>query len=864
MNDRVPIRPLIVEDNPTDALLLREALRDVLGAEFAITHVETLAHALARLAKQEFDVVLLDLGLPDSQGPDTLIRLHRHQPDVPVVVFTGLDDEAVGIRAMQLGAQDYLVKGHFQSPLLGRSLRYAMERHHSALALRKSEARLSGLIASAMDAIITVDDQQRIVLFNPAAEQAFGCKASEALGQTLDRFIPERFRSAHADHQGLFGYTNFTRKRMGETELICGLRADGTEFPMEASMSQVEVVGQKLLTVILRDITDRQRAEAERTRLITAIEQCAESILITDLNGTIQYANPMFSKVSGYSREEAVGQNPRLLKSGEHDRSFWEGFWNTILAGKHWHGEVINRRKDGSLYTDELHVAPVRDTQGKIAHFISNQLEVTERKRAEAALHLRTQALEAAANGIVITDREGTIAWTNAAVATLSGYTFDELVGKNARVFKSGRHNEAFYRDLWTTICSGQVWRGELVNRRKDGSFYTEEMTITPVRDHTGEIARFIAIKQDVTERRKAQEEIRKLNEELDQRVKARTAELEAANKEMEAFTYSVSHDLRAPLRYINGFSDILLEDYVSSLDGNGRANLERIKAAATNMGHLVDGLLKLSRLGRQALKRRLTALNPLVDAVVEEIRPDLKDREIEWRIGRLPAVECDPELVRRVLVNLLSNAVKYTRPRQHGVIVVDHTMAGGRPVFFVRDNGVGFNMKYADKLFGVFQRLHRAEEFEGTGVGLATVQRIIHKHGGNVWAEAELDKGATFYFTLGSAAERRREERWTVERPVTLKAELNLRSTYRDAVTVNVSARGARVHGDIGLSLGQSIDLITKDGPPQAVPAEVVWVNQSESGRGEAGVKFLEPTDLPFVLLSEHSVALSHHSSTP
>jgi PAS domain S-box-containing protein len=228
--------------------------------------------------------------------------------------------------------------------------------------------------------------------------------------------------------------------------------------------------------------------------------------------------------------------------------------------------------------------------------------------------------------------------------------------------------------------------------------------------------------------------------------------ELAASNKELEAFTYSVSHDLRAPLRHIDGFSKMLLERYSEQLDAKGRHYFEEVRTGTRNMGRLVDELLALSRIGRQEPQLQATGLNSLFEEVRTELMKDADDRQIEWKIEALPFVECDPTLMRQVVTNLLSNAVKYTRPRAPAVIEVGQTQQGGESVVFVRDNGVGFNMKYADKLFGVFQRLHRAEDFEGTGVGLATVQRIIHKHNGRVWAEAELNKGATFYFTLGGS----------------------------------------------------------------------------------------------------------------
>jgi signal transduction histidine kinase len=237
--------------------------------------------------------------------------------------------------------------------------------------------------------------------------------------------------------------------------------------------------------------------------------------------------------------------------------------------------------------------------------------------------------------------------------------------------------------------------------------------------------------------------------------------ELVAANQELEAFTYSVSHDLRAPLRHISGFSKILAEEYGPALDPTAQRYLERIQNGTRQMGLLVDDLLNLARIGRQELRMQATGLNSLLDEVLAELKPETNDgRQVEWKIGRLPFVECDPALMKQVLYNLASNALKYTRPREQAVIEVSSTVKDGAAVIVCRDNGVGFSMKYADKLFGVFQRLHRSEDFEGTGIGLATVQRIIHKHGGRVWAEAELDKGATFYFTLEPTGQRQAENK--------------------------------------------------------------------------------------------------------
>lgn len=239
--------------------------------------------------------------------------------------------------------------------------------------------------------------------------------------------------------------------------------------------------------------------------------------------------------------------------------------------------------------------------------------------------------------------------------------------------------------------------------------------------------------------------------DELEQRVAQRTAELDATNKELEAFTYSVAHDLRAPLRHIQGFSNALMESLGPQLEPDAQKSLNHIGEGTLQMGRLIDDLLSLARVGRQELRLQITGLNSLVQDVLRDLKNETQGRDIHWQVGELPFVECDPGLMKQVLYNLLSNAAKYSRPRNPAVIDIGQIQVEGRPVNFVRDNGVGFNMKYANKLFGVFQRLHRKEDFEGMGVGLATVQRIIHKHGGRVWAEAEIDKGATFFFSLAS-----------------------------------------------------------------------------------------------------------------
>ena len=254
----------------------------------------------------------------------------------------------------------------------------------------------------------------------------------------------------------------------------------------------------------------------------------------------------------------------------------------------------------------------------------------------------------------------------------------------------------------------------------------------------------------EIAERQRAEEKIRNLNTELEQRVTDRTAELVEANQQLETFTYSIAHDLRAPLRQIHGYAHIIEEEFAAKLPPDARQYFSRMAEKAQNMEQMVDGLLNLSGIAKQDFDRKEVDLNSIVQDAVSIIKPEIKNRQITWQIGELPSINGNAGLMKQVFTNLLSNAVKYTRPREIALIEIGQMKREDELVIYVRDDGVGFDMEYADKLFGVFQRLHRAQDFEGTGIGLALVARIISKHGGRIWAEGKVDQGATFYFTLG------------------------------------------------------------------------------------------------------------------
>lgn len=308
--------------------------------------------------------------------------------------------------------------------------------------------------------------------------------------------------------------------------------------------------------------------------------------------------------------------------------------------------------------------------------------------------------------------------------------------------------------DLLISTYEGAVQINEELEIKQQELLQAKETLEERVAERTAELAQTNEqLRIELVERKRAEEEIKNLNEELERRVAERTAQLAAANHELEAFSYSVSHDLRAPLRHISGFACTLLEDHSPQLVPDAQHQLKRIQQVAQKMARMIDDLLNLARLDRRSMVLQMISLNSLVENVLRSLESDTSRRKIDWRVGSLPSVNCDPGLIEQVFANLLSNAVKYTGRRERAIVEINQAIVGGQSVIFVRDNGAGFNPKYSDKLFGTFQRLHSDEEFEGTGVGLATVQRIVRKHGGRIWAEGEVNKGATFYFSLGESA---------------------------------------------------------------------------------------------------------------
>ena len=351
---------------------------------------------------------------------------------------------------------------------------------------------------------------------------------------------------------------------------------------------------------------------------------------------------------------------------------------------------------------------------------------------------------------IYMLDPNGIVTSWNRGAQRIKGYRTEEIVGQHFSCFytEEDRRANAPQQTLEIAARDGR-FEAEALRVRKDGSRFLANVVIDALKDEGGQLIGFAKITRDVSERVQAARELERLNRELQKRA----AELEASNKELESFAYSVSHDLRAPLRHVAGYSELLQKQASSSLDDTSRRYLQTILESAKRMGNLIDDLLAFSRLGRAEAKMRTVDLQQVVKEVIADVSRDTGGRDIAWKIGALPACHGDSSMLKLVVVNLVSNAVKFTRMRTRAEIEIGCVDKDNDELeVFVRDNGAGFDMQYANKLFGVFQRLHLAEQFEGTGIGLATVQRIIHRHGGQVRAEGAVDQGATFYFSLPKA----------------------------------------------------------------------------------------------------------------
>jgi PAS domain S-box-containing protein len=463
------------------------------------------------------------------------------------------------------------------------------------------------------------------------------------------------------------------------------------------------------------------------------------AIFMLDTQGRVITWNAGAERIKGYTTQEIIGHNfscfflPEEIKRGRPEEVL-----RTTAASGRLEEQAIRVRKDGSRFLANLTFTAMRDPDGNLQGFSEFSHDLSESKESGAKYR---GLLEAAPDAMVVVNQEGKIVLLNLQAENQFGYHRDALIGQNVKNIIPSGFAERLIADSTRSAADAmaqQIGMGiELRGRRKDGSEFPIEIMLSPLKSAEGILV--TAAIRNISARIKGEEELKRSNHLLIE-----------SNRELEAFNYTAAHDLRAPLRHMHGYASLLHQAWYSKLDDDGRHCLDKISTSSKQMGLLLDDLLNFSRLGRVDLQASGVNLGQLVERIQHELEPESKGRTLTWEIGDLPDVEGDQALLHQVLFNLISNAVKYTGKREHARIEIGSQRGIGNNItIFVRDNGAGFEMEYVSKLFHVFQRLHKRRDFEGTGIGLAIVRRIVERHGGRVWAEGVPGQGATFYFSL-------------------------------------------------------------------------------------------------------------------
>ena len=794
------INILIVDDEPKNLTVLESVLDD---PDYRLVRAESAEQALHALVVEEFALLILDIRLPGMTGFELaqMIKQRKKTAGVPIIFLTAYynEDQHV-LEGYGTGAVDYLVKP-LNSAILRSKVAVFAELHRKSRALhaevterRRVEEQLRNLndtleqrvaertqalqIASAalqeageryrslfdgsLDAIFFLDADERFKAANPAALQLITRTLQEL--KTIPFFdlcppdqretVRNAFRPASLGQGFAIDTTIVT---------VTGERRD-LFISGAPEIQEGKVVG---ISCIARDITQRIKIE-EALRLSEAryrelIQGLPAAVYTTDERGRITLYN-----------QAAVtlwGRDPKV------DKDFWCGSWKiyrpdgtplpldefpmavALREGRAIRDvEIVIERPDGTRRHVLPHPEPMRNAQGVVIGAINMLIDITDRKQAERAVAHLAAIVMSSEDAIVSKNLQGIVMSWNAASERLFGYTAQEMIGQPvSRIIPLDRQDEE--TGILQRIRRGEsVEHFETIRLRKDGIEVPVSLTVSPLIDLHGKIIGASKIARNITEQKRVEEALRERDRTLttvNDALKKQAVAVAEANKELEGFSYSVSHDLRAPLRTIDAFSRIVEEENASRLNDEGRRSLTIVRKAVSQAGELIDDLLEFSKLGRQGMSFRLVKMAELAREVVDDLSILQKDRQVDLTIGDLPPCLGDRRFLKLIWINLLTNAFKYTNNRKETRIEVgwmpDDTNAEA-VIYYVKDNGIGFNMAYAHKLFGVFQRLHRREDFDGTGVGLAVVRRIVQRHNGRVWAEGKVDEGATFFVSLRKA----------------------------------------------------------------------------------------------------------------
>ena len=638
---------------------------------------------------------------------------------------------------------------------------FLQRQYVAELERRELLVRLNHLSGEVNDIILLADEDGRILDANRRAATSYGHSLDELSRMRMIDLFPDAQRvifQAQWQRAGETGSTVFEADQQ---------RRDQSIFPIDIRLSKISQDGKTIFQSVIRDISETRAAESKLKKAdrktIELLEGISDGFAAFDRDWRYTYINAAGARMAGKTPSELLGGSLWDL---------WPDLENSVFGAAYRRAVAENAQIQVENFFAPLNawfeVRCYPSSEGLSLLFVNT----TERKRADETALLLSSIVESSDDAIISKDLDGLITSWNKGAERIYGYSSAEILGRPISLLVPPEHADEWPEILEYTRLGQRIEHLETERVRKDGQRIFVSVTVSPIRNSARQVTGASTIARDITEHKRAEKEIQAMNHELERRVVERTAEWENSNRELDAFAYSISHDLRAPLRAIDGFSRILLEEFAPQLPPQAQHYLQVARSNAVQMGNLIDALLTFSRLSRKPLSKQVVDLAALTRQALRGLRAEREGRLVEITVGELPACYGDPQLLLQVMVNLLSNAHKYTRTRECARIDIGATTLAGwkrenpdalapavaednSTVYFVRDNGVGFDMQYRDKLFGVFQRLHSAGEFEGTGAGLATVQRIILRHGGQIWAEAEVDRGATFYFTAGAGQDR-------------------------------------------------------------------------------------------------------------
>ncbi|HSG32673.1 MAG TPA: PAS domain S-box protein [Thermodesulfobacteriota bacterium] len=662
--------------------------------------------------------------------------------------------------------------------------------------LRESEERIRLIIENALDAVIMIDEKGTVIDWNSQAEIIFGWSKKEIIGNTMsDMIIPIQHRNAHKK-----GLRNFLKT--GESKIldkrieITALRKNGEEFPVELSVSPIHMRDKLVFSAFVSDITLRKKAEDNLIRknkyesIISSVTKSVHSSI--DLDKVLQSASDSIctnmdgvDAVAIYIKEDMkailkahTGLTSDYIKSAGTIQ-YPKGFtWKTLRYSKPIYCKDASKDKHigpagirlgtksyislpltyegmpvGTVNTHSYSKNAFDDEQLNMLKIVIQQIEVAIRN-ANKANELRQSEeryrtlFDQSPIGICIFDKDMTITECNDAMVRIFQSSRDKIIGLNMHKLK----DKTFLPIVEDAIKGKIAYHESFYQASTSNAKLHLLASVVPIKDEAGNVDSVMGVVEDITQRKKDENEIRSLNIDLEKRVAERTTQLRAANNELEAFSYSVSHDLRSPLRALDGFSQAVLEDYHDKIDDKGKDYLTRIRKASQRMSDLIDDLLNLSRLTRSDMEFADVNLSKLVSDKIDELKRIEPTRKIKVNIKNNVNVTGDPRLLNIAIENLIGNAWKFTSKSTNPMIEFGISNNSDKLIYYIKDNGAGFNMEYAGKLFGPFQRLHSDQDYRGSGIGLATVQRVITRHGGKIWAEGKEGKGATFFFTLTEA----------------------------------------------------------------------------------------------------------------